>query len=190
MNDKYNFNLSFKSPKESALKAQTTMVLMMIVILLFVGTVIMLLTFANTVKQTDYINLYAHNLLLSVMRSDTGYTDQECKLVSDVLACAFFDPTRICGSGGPTCLELANRTANDLINKFSMVKKSYSYLLVVEPIGYNAMINGEPLKIIIGDQSVATSKSTKYTANEEMKKTLSSGIYTLNARLTIMTKPD
>ena len=172
-----------------SMKAQTTMVLILLVILLFAGTAIFLLTFAKSVSQADYMNLYAHNLLLTLMRSDTGYTDPNCKLVSDALACAFFTPEYICGQNGPSCLTLANRTAADYIERFSMVKKSYAYLLTVEPQGFTVLgSNGEPFKIVIGDPNVALGRQTKYAANEQMRKSMSSGVFNLNAKLMIMTK--
>jgi hypothetical protein len=170
-------------------KGQTTMVLIMLVILLFAGTAIFLLTFAKSISQTDYMNLYVHSLLLTLMRSDTGYTDPNCKLFSDVLSCAFFSPEYVCSQNGPSCLELANRTATGYIERFSTIKKSYRYLLVVEPQGFNVLgPDGEPFKINIGDLGVAAGRQTKYTANEQMRKATSTGVYNLNARLIIMTR--
>lgn len=172
--------------------------MIMLVMLLFAGTAIFLLTFAKNISQTDYLNLYAHNLLLTLMRSDTGYTDPQCKLVSDALSCAFFSPEYRCGGGpaaaavglgGPDCMTLANRTATDYIERFSMIKKSYRYLLTVEPQGFTVLgPDGEPFRIIIGDQNIAASRQTKYAANEQMRKAMSSGVYNLNARLVIMTR--
>ena len=173
------------------LRGQTTMVLILLVILLFAGTAIFLLTFAKTVSQNDYMNLYAHNLLLSLMRSDTGYTDPNCKLVSDALACAFFSPDYLCGKGSEavSCLSLANRTATDYIERFSMIKKSYRYLLIVEPQGFTVLgPDGLPFKISIGDAGVALGRQTKYSANEQMRKATATGVFNLNARLIIMTK--
>ncbi len=180
------------------MKAQTTMVLIFLVLLLFAGTAIFLLTFAKNINQTDYMNFYVHNLLLTLMRSDTGYGDPNCKLVSDALSCAFFSPDYVCGggyaagavgSGSPTCLQLANVTATSYIEMFGMVKKSYRYLLTVEPQGFTVLgQDGEPFKISIGDNDVATGRQTKYTANEQMRKAMSSGVYNLNAKLTIMAR--
>jgi len=175
--------------KSRPVKAQTTMVLILLVMLLFAGTVIFLLTFAKNISQSDWMNLYVHNMLLSLMRSDTGYTDPNCKLVSDALSCAFFSPGYICDQNGPTCLGLANRTATEYVERFSLIKKSYRYLLTVEPQGFNVLDNnGEPFKIIIGDAGIAVERQTKFTANEQMRKPTATGVYNLNARLMIMMK--
>ncbi len=179
------------SGSSCALRGQTTMVLIFLVLLLFAGTAIFLLTFAKNISQTDYMNFYVHNLLLTLMRSDTGYGDPNCKLVSDALSCAFFSPEYVCSGGAESlsCLELANSTATGYIERFSVVKKSYRYLLIVEPQGFTVLgLDGEPFKISIGDTGVAAGRQTKYTANEQMRKAMSSGVYNLNAKLIIMSK--
>lgn len=179
----------FERSDSGAMKAQTTMILIVLVMLIFAGTAIFLLTFAKNISQSDYMNLYAHNLLLVLMRSDTGYSDPQCKLVSDALSCAFFSPEYRCGQGGKDCMTLANQTADDYINRFSMIKKSYSYLLIVEPLGFTVLgQGGEPFKITIGDQGVAAGRQTRYAANEQIRKAASSGVFSLNARLVIMEK--
>ena len=84
-------------------KAQTNMILIILVIVVFGGLVLFLLSFARTVSQDEYMNLYAHNLLVSVLRTDTGYTDIDCKLTSDVIRCGFFSSDYRCGEQGPNC---------------------------------------------------------------------------------------
>jgi hypothetical protein len=173
-------------------KGQVTMFLIVLVILLFAGTAIFLLSFAKTVSQSDYLNLYTHNLLLSVMRADTGHiTDPNCKLVSDAITCAFFSPTMVCRGGSITCAELANQTVADYIERFSLVKKSYRYLLTVEPQGFTALDQGtgEPVKMVIGDPAVAGLRNqSKYTANEQLGRATTTGVFNLNVRLTIASK--
>lgn len=175
--------------RDGTASGQTTMFLLLLVIVIFAGTAIFLLTFAKTISQADYMNLYVHNLLLVLMRSDTGYTDPECKLVSDTLSCAFFTPGHICGTAGPDCLSLANETVSEYIDRFSMIKKSYGYLLVVEPYDFRRLDeNGEPFSITIGDPDIASLRQAKYAANEQIRRKTATGVYSLDARLFITTR--
>jgi hypothetical protein len=164
------------------------MIAIVFIILLFAGTVIMLMTLTSQVSQDDYKNFYVHNLLLTVMRSDTGYTDSQCKLVSDAIGCAFSNPDKPCGAGAPTCLEVAQNATQYYIELFSGVKSSYRYLFTVESRGFVAEHNGEPFRISIGDSSIADLRQTKYTANEEIPINTRNGNFNLNAKLTLVSK--
>ncbi len=74
------------------MKAQTSLMLIVVLILVFIGLAVFLLSFASTLDQQDYFNLYTNNMIITVMRSDTGYHDSKCRLVSDAVSCAFFSP--------------------------------------------------------------------------------------------------
>ena len=79
-----------------AKKAQTTMVLLFLVVLIFGMLFIFMLSFAETVGQEEYTQNYLSSLLLSLVRTDTGYNDENCKLISDTIACSFISPTFDC----------------------------------------------------------------------------------------------
>lgn len=167
-------------------KAQTNMILIIIVIVIFGGLIVFLLGFAKTISQTEYMNLYTHNLLLSIMRIDTGYTDANCKLVSDTISCAFFAPNWRCGGDGPSCLSMANATVNSYISQFELIKKGFRYLLKVKPEGFVVRSpTGEPFEIEIGDMGLDTEKIEKFAASERIQKTTTTGQYNLRVQLFI-----
>jgi hypothetical protein len=167
-------------------KAQTNMLLIIIVIVIFGGLVVFLLGFAKTVSQTEYMNLYTHNLLLSIMRMDTGYTGANCKLVSDTISCAFFSPDWRCGGDGPSCLSLANETVSNHISQFELIKKSFRYLLKAAPEGFIVRLpTGEPFEIEIGDKGLDTERIEKFTASERIQKTTATGQHNLRVQLFI-----
>lgn len=167
-------------------KAQTSMILIIIVIVIFGGLVVFLLGFAKTISQTEYMNLYTHNLLLTIMRIDTGYTDANCKLVSDTISCTFFAPEWRCGGDGPSCLSLANETMSNHISQFELIQKSFRYLLKVTPEGFVVRLpTGEPFEIEIGDKGLDTERIEKFTASERIQKTTATGQYNLRVQLII-----
>jgi hypothetical protein len=173
------------------MSGQSTVFLILLVIMLFAGTAVMLLTFAKTINQSDYINMYTHNLLLSILRSDTGYSDPNCKLVSDAIICAFFSPNAVCRGGTTTCLEVAKSAITDYVGRFSSVKKSYRYLLTVQPSGFTMIDEntGEPFTISVGDSSISSVRNqTKYTANEQLRKAATTGVFNIDVKLTVVPK--
>ena len=170
------------------------MILIVILILIFGGLAVFLLTFAKTFSQTEYTNLYVHNLLLTVMRTDTGYTDSRCRLVSDTLGCAFFESDWKCGGSGPRCLDLANETVRQDVESFEMIQKSYRYLFIAKPeylAGGEIMnpVTNEPLRIKIGDASLENEKAGKVVANEEVQKSSARGPIVIRAQLIVSQKP-
>ena len=150
-------------------KGQTGLILMVLLVIIFAGIAIFLFTLARTVSQEEYMNIYVHNLLLAIMRTDTGYTDAECKLISDLLACAALTPTHLCGGTGPDCLSLANQTITEYMNRFGTVRKNYRYLLIVGSGGFVPTQTGRPL-LEIGDKELATARISKITANEVVQR--------------------
>jgi hypothetical protein len=112
-------------------KAQTSMILIVLLVIIFAALAVFLMSLANTVSQEDYMNLYANNLLLSVMKTDTGYSDSNCKFISDTVACAFILSDWPCGDSGMTCLEFANKSLSDYMDAFELISSNYRYLFVV-----------------------------------------------------------
>jgi len=162
---------------------------MMIVI--FGGIALFLLSFAKTIGQTEYMNMYAHNLLLSIMRTDTGYSDTNCKLVSDTLSCAFIMPNWKCEGSGQNCLALANeRISSYMSYDFGLVREGFRYLFIVEPETFRSISpeTGEPMKIKIGDLSLEEAEITKLSANERIQKTTETGHYVIKVQLIIAQK--
>jgi len=186
--DSLNQSKQAVKPASQAVKAQTSMILIILVIIVFGGLAVFLLTFAKTFSQPEYINLYSHNLLLSVMRTDTGYTDSRCRLVSDTMSCAFFESDWKCGGEGPTCLDLLNETIQKYVGSFELVQKSYRYLFIAKPeyLSGGDVLNpltDEPLRIKVGDLGLETERVSKIVASEQVQKTTSQGPIVIKAQL-------
>jgi hypothetical protein len=179
-------------------KGQTSIILILIVILIFGGLVIFLLTFAQSIARPEYTRLYATNIMLSVMRVDTGYMDSKCRLVSDAMACAFFEPDWKCGGDGPTCLDLVNATIKTQIDDFELIQKSYRYLFIAAPIRldpssgqYVDVLNprtNEPLRIKVGDLSLETSRVNKIVEPYSLEKMTSQGPIRIKAQIMLSQK--
>lgn len=171
-------------------KAQSTVVMMVFVILIFLGIILFLLSFANTADRTDYENLYLHNLLLSLMRADTGEDDVNCKLVSDSIACAFtMTSDYICGT--QTCKEVADEKLTEYMLKFENIRKNYRYLFVVESGSDFITIDeetGQPLKILIGDPALETARIDKLKANYKITRSTAGGQYDIDVQLFVAEK--
>ncbi|MBI4020314.1 MAG: hypothetical protein HY367_03195 [Candidatus Aenigmarchaeota archaeon] len=168
-------------------KGQTTMVLIVLVIIIFAGLALFILSLTNTFSQDEYINLYAHNMLLSVLRADTGYTDANCKLVSDLISCAYFTPSYQCGGSGPQCLDLANSTINSHVRQFDLIRKNFLFLFIVEPEGFRT---GTQIKM--GDTRLdcditepGCPRKPRFVAEEKIQKASGGYPYILNVRLVI-----
>jgi hypothetical protein len=152
------------------MRGQTTIVLIVLVLIIFAGIAIFLLGVAGTVSQVEYTNMYVHNTVLTVLRTNTGYQDTNCRLVSDLLGCAFFQPTYSCG-GGPNCRDLATATIEGYMERLEMIRKSYRYLFVVEPEAFIVRTEaGEPFKLMFGDESLEAARIEKLTATQTIQR--------------------
>ncbi len=170
-------------------RGQTNLIIFVFILLIMVGMIAFLLSAAKTLNQTEYLNLYVHDALLSTLREDTGYTDSNCKLVSDAIACSFFSSTWQCGGSGPSCLTVAETHVTNAMLQFETIKKSYRYLLLVEPDGFTVKDpSGEPFTIAIGDLKLKTEKGEKFTANERISRTTLTGQYILKVQLILKKK--
>jgi|GEM_PF-1322107 len=181
-------------------KAQTSVILIVLIIIIFGGLTVFLLTFAQTLGRPEYTRLYATNIILSVMRTDTGFTDSKCKLVSDAMTCAFFESDWKCGGNGPTCLDLVNETIREQVEGFELIQKSYRYLFIAAPIRldpssgeYVDILNprtGEPLRIKVGDLSLETARVNKIVEPYNMEKMTSQGPIRIKAQIMLSQKSE
>ena len=171
-------------------KGQSSMILVIIVLMMFVGMVVFLLGIASTVNREDFNNLYVNNLLLTTMRTDTGFTDSRCKLVSDLVFCAYFTPEWMCG--GSSCSELANATIRDYMTTFGNQTKSVKYLFTVSPAFVARDSSGEAISLDIGDSSLKRSKDSvkRYSQPLVISKTVGSNQYTLKIQLVVAKKTE
>ncbi len=154
ISDNRTGSLSF--PKK---KGQMSMLVFVLGVVFFImlGTFL----FVSSIKSpdSDYVNMYVHNLLLSTLRTSTGY-GHPCISVSDTLSCAYLTPNRLCGT--EKCSDIAVAVAEETINK--AIKPSYGYFIIIEPENWD-IVGGE--RIIIGNPEMEK-KRPHYTANEKI----------------------
>lgn len=142
-------------------KAQTSMMLIVVAIVIFMGIGIFMLISSVKPQYDEYNNLYVHNLLLSVLRRNTGYTG-ECETVSSVLTCAVTIQSTQCN--GIPCNEVADQIVPDLVG--SVIKPTFDYCLVIEQENWE-VVGGE--RITYGPRcDVVMSKNRRWTANEKV----------------------
>jgi hypothetical protein len=134
----------------------------MIVIVIFILIGLGAFLFITSLKSyipNEYNNLYAHNLLLSILRKDTGY-QAPCRTISDLIVCAHTTPEKRCG--GERCADLSNQMVPNEINK--IIKPNFDYLLIVEP-DFWEIYGG--YRLIYGNQLIEKSKN-RWQANEKV----------------------
>jgi len=142
-------------------KGQTSMILIVLMIIIFMGIGIFLLISYLKPVHEEYYNLYAHNLLLSVLRRDTGYGGY-CDTVSSTIACAYMTSYRNCG--GVTCRNLSAEIVPDLVKR--TIKPTFDYCMTIEPENWTVM-GGD--RIVYGPRcDVVLKAGDRWTANEKI----------------------
>jgi hypothetical protein len=166
------------------------MILLVLILIIFAALVVFLLSFAQTVSQEKYLDLYVNNLMLSIMKTDTGYSDSNCKLMSDATACAFILPDWRCGGSGMTCLELTNKSLSEYMDTFDLISKNYRYLFIVSTYGFIARSGtaDEGMELQFGDPELKTFAGKKRVANYVIQKTLAGNQYNLQVKLYVARK--
>jgi hypothetical protein len=140
---------------------QTSMVLIVLIIIIFIGVGIFLLISSIKPEYDEYHNLYAHNILLSVLRKSTGYGG-ECDTISSTIACASQTYYRKCGN--VNCLNLSSEIVPNLVDV--VIKPTFDYCLIIEPENWT-VVGGD--RIEYGDRcDVVTASREKWTANEKI----------------------
>jgi len=167
------------------------MVLIIIVLAVFIAVVVILLGLAGTVSREEFTSIYTNNLLLSVMRTDTGYSDARCKTVSDLVFCAYFTPEWVCDGSSQPCLEKANQTVKKYMEIFGNETKSLKYLLTIKPAFVSRTEEGEQISLDMGDLSLKKSKTDSlkiYSYPLVVSKTIGQNQYTLKIQLIVSKK--
>ncbi|NIO21390.1 MAG: hypothetical protein GTN76_11795 [Candidatus Aenigmarchaeota archaeon] len=149
-------------------RGQTSLVLIVLMIIVFVAVGLFLLISAFTVEETEYYNLYAHNLLVSVMRAKTGYKSP-CETVSDTLYCTLTRLGKKCKltkdeSIKKDCREVADEITPILIRKVLTTKPSLDYYMIIQPEDPEHL-GGETINY--GNPDVKN-RPRKWTANERV----------------------
>jgi hypothetical protein len=171
----------------AARKAQTSMILLVVILIIFAALAIFLMSLAETVSPKEYMNMYTSNLLLSILRADTGSHDPECRYVSDLISCSFFMPSSYqCPGLGMSCRELADSRIDYYMSKYAGMQQSFRYLLTVKPRGFVAKEDGgEGLALEFGDPSLKEEKVQKWAANELIQRVSRMTEYYLTVNLLI-----
>lgn len=166
------------------MRAQSGFVMVFLLILVIGFMVLFLVSISSVVKNTEYTQLYTTNFLLSILKSDTGFTDPNCKLVSDALYCSFTSSEYLCGSSGKTCGDVAKEAVDTYLDyDTGIAKKSFRHLLIAEPESpWYPVSGGIPIKFEVGDTSIQDLRSKKTVQNE----ILGSGSRLLNVRLFVV----
>jgi hypothetical protein len=164
-------------------RGQTGMIMIVLLVMIVAAVVVLLLSMVQNASQSqeEYMNVYVTNLMLAVMKTDTGFSDSNCKLVSDALACAFVIPNWPCGQG-ITCSELADDSLNTYMNAFDLISQNYRYLFEVETTDFLASQGGQPMSLLIGDESLLDAPNRR-TSVFAVQKSLAGSSY--NLRITL-----
>jgi hypothetical protein len=146
-------------------KGQTSIMLIVLVVVIFFVIGIFLLVSSIKPVNNEYYNLYAHNLLLSVLRSNTGYGGY-CDTYSATISCAYMTAYRKCG--GVECSNLSGEIVPQLIER--LIKPSMDYCMVIEPENGtfgSQIVYGPRCDVVMGKKSVwtANEKILQYGAN-------------------------
>lgn len=162
------------NPLKTGMKGQTTAVMIVLVVIIFGGLVLFLLSFARVLAPSpEYENLYVHNLLVTTLNTDTGYLESDCKTMSDLFMCAF-TTNIVCGDSGQRCLDILDELLPYYLDKFEEERPGHSYLFVAEPGTPNWRPldpnTGRPMRIVIGNESLEDAKIEKLSANERIQK--------------------
>ena len=157
-------------------KAQVSLVVIVLIIVIFmiIGIFMIASTKSKPENIDEYYNLYAHNLLLSILRSDTGYGGT-CKTFSDVAECALVR-NGMCGNRA--CIDIVKYDMKDDIER--ILKPKLDFLIIIEPENWEN-IGGN--RIMIGNNNLIK-RNRRWSANEKI---IMSG-ENINVRLILATK--
>ncbi len=115
-------------------KGQTSMILMVFVILIMMTLGVLFLTYTIESPSSEYENLFVHNLLLSVLRKDTGYRSP-CSTISETIGSVVMTQGMNCG--GKTNVEVLDETIKPAIETILQDKPKYDYFIRIRPENYD-----------------------------------------------------
>lgn len=145
--------------KAKGMAGQTSMLLIVLVIVIFMVIGVFLLISSIKPVNNEYYNLYAHNLILSVLRRNTGYGGY-CDTISSTISCAYMTPYRNCG--GFECRNLSSQIVPELMER--LIKPTMDYCMIIEPENGTY---GDQLMYGPRCDAIANKKSV-WTANEKI----------------------
>jgi hypothetical protein len=132
---------------------QTSMLLIIIVLAMFIVIAVFLMQAANKVSSQGFTSEYADGLLQSMMRTDTGYMNEKCRTVADLVACACFSSDFPCGN--TPCGMLANQTVTRYMSTFWNQSSDKRYLFTSTSDVNCVDPDGNSKALEIGDHSLS-----------------------------------
>lgn len=166
-------------------KGQLNILAIVLVLALLVGIAVFLLSTARSIGQDEYLSLYTSQLLLSTLREDAS-TDPACATNAELLSCAFLTPSHACGGRGPTCDSLARDRIPAALAAYEPLRP-FRWHLSVQPEGFVATADGEPVRWELGDPTLATARE-KFAANTRIQRVTASGPAILRVQLLLAVK--
>lgn len=150
------------------MRGQTTLIAIVLMIVIFGGVVLFLVSVVEQAEHSEYLKAYAGNSLVSLLRMDTGHIafPEKCKTIADVLFCSSFTPSFRCGE--IRCGELANNMVEVYMPKILKPNMDYHMKYGDSAVG----------------SSVALTRPRKWVASESVSK----GDLKLDVTLTISEK--
>ncbi len=159
-------------------KCQSSIVMIILVIVVFGGLAVFLLSLAGNIDQEDYMNIYTHNTLISILRTDTG-EGGNCKQVSDAIVCGAFG--MLCDSGTP-CREVAENRVSHYMGALGYVKATYDWNIAV----YD---ENEINVFSMGNDELPDRKTKKWSASQNIYKKIGYNDHNFVMRI-ILAKPE
>jgi hypothetical protein len=135
-------------------KGQVNMIALVLILVVFLVLFLFLSTGLKTQALTERLDFYTNNLLISLIKTDTGYTanPQYCRSMSDILHSSIFRQSLRCGS-----TLTARAEAQQLIELYldkATEKSGFQYYFVW---------GTEGTKFEIGEKSLANEFSSRST---------------------------
>jgi hypothetical protein len=113
---------------------QTSMILMVFIILIMMALGVFFLISTIESPPSEYENLYVHNLLLSVLRKDTGYRNP-CSTISETISSVVMTSGMSCG--GKSNVEVLDEIMKPTIETILAEKPKYDYFIRIQPENYD-----------------------------------------------------
>jgi len=159
-------------------RGQTSIIMLLLVIMVFGALGIFLLSLVQNVSQDDYMNIYTHNILISLLRTDTD-NKGNCREISDIITCAAYGG--LCDSGG-TCKTLASETIPYYMDKI-LDKKPYEW--------YIGVYNNDDYRLIgFGNSQLLEKKTKKWSASQAVYQTTGFKEVVYNVRIILARTSD
>ena len=131
---------------EKGFKGQVGMIAIVLILMVFLVLAIFLSSTLQSQGLSERMNFYTNNLLLSFLKTDTGYTDQpqKCQTMADLLHCSIISPSWKCGD--TSCGQEAITLADVYLSKTTEKSALDYYLVWGDKESGNKKLSSAPFK--------------------------------------------